>query len=69
MNLGTYIMASEPISAAYFIITSHYLLCIYEYSYRCKETNQLCKNSSAVTNAHANVVFYASRVVSRRVGN
>jgi hypothetical protein len=41
-NLGTYITASEPISAAYFIIKSHQSLRIYEYSsYRCKETGSV----------------------------
>jgi hypothetical protein len=49
MELGTYIMASEPISTAYFINPSHQCLCLYVYS-PIVARQRLGKNVTAATN-------------------
>jgi hypothetical protein len=64
-KFGMYITASEPISTAYFISTSHQSLCLYVYS-----SYRLLSNGSVNTFRRQRrivegVFFYAVRVVSK----
>jgi hypothetical protein len=61
MNLGMYIMATEPISTAYVINPFHQSVCLYVYpSYQCKAKcippfiarQRLSKHVPAATNTH-----------------
>jgi hypothetical protein len=54
MNLGMYIMASEPISTAYFINPAHLSVCMYVYL-PIVARQRLCKVNIAVTNKHATI--------------
>jgi hypothetical protein len=51
MKLGMYIMATEPISTAYFINPSHQSLCLYVYP-TIVARQRLGKNITAATNTH-----------------
>jgi hypothetical protein len=71
MKLGTYIMAPELISAAYFINPSHQSVCLYMYP-TIAARQRLRINVNAATNTHAKlgkivgrVVFYAVRLISK----
>jgi hypothetical protein len=52
MKLGLYIMAPEPILAAYFVYPSHHSVCLYVYP-SVVTRQQLGKNVTAVMNTHA----------------
>jgi hypothetical protein len=54
MKLGIYIMAPEPISAVYFINSSHESVCLYVYL-PVVARQQLGKNFATVTNTHATI--------------
>jgi hypothetical protein len=52
MKLGTYTMAPEPISMAYFINPSHQSVCLYVYP-PLVARQRLGKTVTAATNIHA----------------
>jgi hypothetical protein len=54
MKLGTYIMAPEPISRAYFINASHPSVCLYLYP-PIVARQRLCKNVIAAAITHATI--------------
>jgi hypothetical protein len=54
MKLGTYIMAPEPISTAYFINPSHQSVCLYVYSLNVAR-QWLSKNVTVAMNTHATI--------------
>jgi hypothetical protein len=54
MKLGTYIMAREPISTAYFINPSRQSVCLYLYP-PVVARQRLGKNVTAATNTHATI--------------
>jgi hypothetical protein len=54
MKLGTYIMAPEPISTAYFINLSHQSVCLHVYP-PIVARQGLGKNVTAATNTHATI--------------
>jgi hypothetical protein len=70
MKLGVYIMASEPISTAYFINPSHQSVCLYVYP-PIVARQRLGRHVPVAVNTLNNrrivggVVFYAARVVSK----
>jgi hypothetical protein len=55
MKLGMYIIAPEPISAAYFINPSYQSAFLYEYILPIVARQRLSKNVIAAMNAHATV--------------
>jgi hypothetical protein len=66
MEIGTYIMALEPISTAYFIHRSRQSVCLYVYpSFRCQA--KLGKKFSQERIIVIGAVLYAVRVVSKEV--
>jgi hypothetical protein len=72
VKIDVYIMASEPISTAYFINPSHQSVCISPIVAR----QQLVKNFTAATNTHATteellVASFSKLIVSyqRKVGD
>jgi hypothetical protein len=81
MKLCMFIMATEPISTAYFTNPSNLPMCLYVYpSYCCKATarlsvslQRLCKHVPETTNARCNsrivgrLIFYGVRVLSKSV--
>jgi hypothetical protein len=71
MKLGTYIMAPEVISTAYFTNSSHQSVCLHVYP-PIVARQRLGQNFTATTNTHAENrrivggdVFYEVRVVSK----
>jgi hypothetical protein len=76
MKLGMYIMAPEPISAAYFINPWHQSVCLHVYApivtrqWLVKKKNYSGKeytpNNRRIV---GRVVFYAVGVVSRKIGD
>jgi hypothetical protein len=73
-GMYVYIMAPEPVSAAYFISPSHQSACLCVYV-PIIARQRLGKNVTAATNESNNriivgrVVFYAVCVISRKVGD
>jgi hypothetical protein len=61
MKLGTYIMALEPISAAYFINPSHQSECLYVY-HTFAARQRLRKNVTAATNTREKLEKIVGRV-------
>jgi hypothetical protein len=64
MKFGMYIMASEPISTAYFINPSHHFVCLYVCTHNVAR-QRLSRNVIAATNTHARIeeLLNAVRVV------